>query len=111
MGAINEILSDTGWSWRPISFLRDHIPFGFGIAISLDAKTRSVPQFIGTPQRKFEITDLGIESSAPLALDGWMNPINALFLAIETIHRSRQPRTKESPRCSKCISRLIFRGS
>ena len=26
-----------------------------------DAKTRSVPQFIGAPQRNFEIADLGIE--------------------------------------------------
>ena len=29
-------------------------------------------------------------------------------LAMETIHRSCPPCTEESPRCSKCISRLIF---
>ena len=44
--------------------------FGFDTAISLDAKTRSVPQFIVAPQRNFEIADLGIESSVPLALGG-----------------------------------------
>ena len=38
--------------------------------ISLDAKTRSVPQFIGAPQHNFETANIGIESSAPLALDG-----------------------------------------
>ena len=53
-----------------ISFLSDYILFGFGTMISLDAKTRSVPQFIGAPQRNFETTDLGIESSVPLALAG-----------------------------------------
>ena len=37
--------------------------FEFGTAILLDAKTHSVPQFIGAPQRNFETTDLGIESS------------------------------------------------
>ena len=94
-----------------MSFLIDHIPFGFGTTISLDAKTRSVPQFIGAPQHKFETADLGIELSAPLALGGWVNPSHTLFLAIETIHHSRPPRTKESPRYSKCILRSIFQGT
>ena len=49
--------------------------------ISLDAKTRSVPQFIGAPQCNFETTDLGIESSAPLSLDGKVNPSDTLFPA------------------------------
>ena len=91
--------------------MRDHIPFGFGTTISLDAKTRSVPQFIGTPQRKFETADLGIESSAPLAPGGWVNPSHTLVPATETIRHSRPPRTKESARCSKCISRSIFQGT
>ena len=46
--------------------------------ISLDAKTRSVPQFIGAPQFNFETADLGIESSVPLALGGKVNPGDAL---------------------------------
>ena len=91
--------------------MRDHIPFGFGTTISLDAKTHSVPQLIGAPQRKFETADLGIESSVPLALGGWVNPSHTLLLATETIHHPRPPSTKESPRCSKCISRSIFRGT
>ena len=66
--------------------LRDHIMFGFGTTISLDAKTRSVPQFIGAPQCNFETIDLGIESSVPLAPSGWVNPSDILFLAIKTIH-------------------------
>ena len=68
--------------------MKDHIPFGFGIAILLNAKTRSVPQFIGAPQRKFETADLGIESSAPLALGGWVNPSHTLVPATKTIHHS-----------------------
>ena len=59
---------------------------GFDTPISLDAKTHSVPQFIGAPQHNFEIADLGIESSAPLALGGWVNPSDTLVLAMETIH-------------------------
>ena len=66
--------------------MRDHIPFGFGTSISLDAKTRRVPQFIGAPQRNFETTDLGIESLVPLALDGWVNSSDTLVLAMETLH-------------------------
>ena len=65
---------------------RGNIPFGFGTMISLDAKTRSVPQFIGALERNFETTDLGIKSSVPLALGGWVNPSHTLVLAIETIH-------------------------
>ena len=53
--------------------------FGFGTTISLDAKTRSVPQFIGAPQRNFETADLGIESSVPLALGGWETLVTPLF--------------------------------
>ena len=82
--------------------------FGFGTTISLDAKTRSVPQFIGAPQRNFETVDLGIESLAPLAPGGWLNPSETLVPATETIPRSRPPRTEESPRFSKCILRSIF---
>ena len=91
--------------------MRDHILFGFDTVISLDAKTCSVPQFIGAPQRKFETVDLGIESSVPLALSGWVNPSDTLVLATETIHRPQPPRTEESPRFSKCVLRPIFRGS
>ena len=76
--------------------MRDHILFGFGTVISLDAKTRSVPQFIVAPQRNFETVDLGIESSVPLASGGWVNPSHTLVLATETIHRSQPPRTEES---------------
>ena len=88
--------------------MRDHIPFGFGTAISLDAKTRSVPQFIVAPQRNFETADLGIESSAPLAPGGWVNPSHTLVLATETIHHPRPPHTEESLRCSKRVSKSIF---
>ena len=91
--------------------MRDHILFGFDTVISLDAKTCSVPQFIGAPQRKFETADLGIKSSVPLAPSGWVNPSHTLVLAMKTIHHSQPPRTKESPRCSKCISRSIFQGT
>ena len=68
--------------------MRDHIQFGFNTVISVDAKTRSVPQFIGAPQRKFETVDLGIESSVPLAPGGWVNTSHTLVPAMETIHRS-----------------------
>ena len=51
-------------------FLRDHIPFGFGTTISLNAKIEGVPQFIGVSLYNFETTYLGIKSSAPLALSG-----------------------------------------
>ena len=54
--------------------------------ISLDAKTHSVPQFIGAPQRNFEISDLGIKSLVPLAPSGQVNPSDILVLATETIH-------------------------
>ena len=50
-------------------FKRSH-PFGFSTMILLDAKTRSVPQFIGAPHRNFETADLGTESSMPLASSG-----------------------------------------
>ena len=76
--------------------------------ILLGAKTRSVPQFIGAPQRNFETADLGIELSVPLALSGRVNLSDTLVLDIETIHRPRQPHIEESPQCSKCISKLIF---
>ena len=79
--------------------------------ISLDAKTRNVPQFLGAPQQNFETTDLGIESSVPLALGGRVNPSDTLVPSTETIHRPRPPRTEESPRFSKCVLRSIFRGS
>ena len=69
--------------------------------ILFDAKTRSVPQFIGAPQRKFETADLGIKSSVPLGPGGWVTLSDTLFLATKTIHHSRPLRTKESPRCSK----------
>ena len=54
--------------------------------ISLDAKTCSVPQFIGVLEHNFETTNLGIKSLAPLALGGWVNPSDNLVLATETIH-------------------------
>ena len=91
--------------------LRDHIPFGFNTTISLDFKTRSVPEFIGALQRNFETIDLDIKSSAPLAPGGWVNPSHTFVPATETIHHPRPRRTKESPWCSKCISRSIFQGS
>ena len=68
--------------------MRDHILFGFGIVISLDAKICSVRHFTGAPQHNFETADLGIESSTPLALDGWVNPTNTLFPDIEILHHS-----------------------
>ena len=79
--------------------------------ILLNAKTHNVPQFIGAPQRNFETIDLDIELSVPLAPGGWVNPSHTLVPATKTIHHSQPPRTKESPRCSKCISRLIFQGT
>ena len=88
--------------------MRDHILFGLGTMILLDAKTRSVPQFIGAPQRNFETVDLGIESFLPLAPSGWVNPSDTLVLAMETIHHPQPPRTEESPRFSKCVLRSIF---
>ena len=94
-----------------MSHSRYHILFGFDTVISLDAKTHSVPQFISAPQCNFETTDLGIKSSMPLDLGGWVNPSHILVLATETIHHLWPPRTEESPRFSKCISSLIFRGS
>ena len=69
--------------------------------ILLYAKTRSVPQFIGAPQRNFETADVGIKFSVPLALGGWVNPSDTLFLDMETIHIPQPPCTKESPRFSK----------
>ena len=50
--------------------------------VSLDGKTCSVPQFIGAPQHIFKTTNLGIKSSAPLALDGWVNPSDTLVPAV-----------------------------
>ena len=49
--------------------------------ISLDAKTRSVPQFIGAPECNFETVDLGIKSAVPLALGGKVKPSDTLVLA------------------------------
>ena len=88
--------------------LRDHTLFRFGKAISFDAKTRSVSQFIGAPQCNFEIADLGIKSLVPLASNGWVNPSDTLGLATESLHHSRPPHIEESIRCSKCVSRSIF---
>ena len=59
--------------------------------ISLDAKTRSMPQFIGAPQRNFLTTDLGIELSVPLALNGWVDPSDTLFLSMEILHYPCHP--------------------
>ena len=75
--------------------------FLFGTAISLNVKTRNVPQFIGAPQCNFETTNLGIESLAPLALNGWVNPSDTLVFATETIHHLQPPHTVESLRYSK----------
>ena len=86
----------------------DHILFGFNTMISLDAKTRSVPQFICASLCNFEIVDLGIKLLAPLALDGRVNPSGILVLSIESLHHPWPPYTEESPWCSKCISRSIF---
>ena len=61
--------------------MRDDIPFEFKTTISLDAKTRSVPQFIGAPQRNFETVDLGVKLLMPLAPDGWVNPSDTLVPA------------------------------
>ena len=66
--------------------MKDHIPFGFGTVISLDAKTHSVPQFIGASHRNIETSDLGIKFLVQLALDGWVSPSDTLFLAVESIH-------------------------
>ena len=71
--------------------MRDHISFGFGTTISIDGKTLSVPQFIGAPKHNFETADLGIESSVPLALDGWVNPSDTLFLATKSLQCSQPP--------------------
>ena len=76
--------------------------------ILLDAKTRSVPQFIGAPKRNFETADLGIELLVPLAPGGWVNPSDTLVLSMETIHRPQPPHTEESPRFSKWVLRSIF---
>ena len=62
------------------------IPFGFGATISLNSKTCCVPHFIGASLRNFETIDLGIKPSVPLALDGKVNPIDALVLAMEGLH-------------------------
>ena len=47
--------------------------------ISLDAKTHNVPQYIGAPQHNIEITDLGIESSMPLALSERVTLVTLFF--------------------------------
>ena len=65
---------------------RYHIQFGFSTMISLNAKTHIVPQFIGAPQRNFETANFGSEKLAPLALDGWVNPSDTIFLATEIFH-------------------------
>ena len=88
--------------------MRDHISFGFNTTLSLDAKTRSVPQFIGASQCNFETADLDIESLVSLALSGNLNPSLTLVFSMETIHHLQLPYTKESPKCFKCISRSIF---
>ena len=72
--------------------------FGFGTTISLNAKTRSVPQFIDASQCNFETTDLGIKYSAPLALDGRVNHSETLVSLAESLHHPWPPGTKESPR-------------
>ena len=83
-------------AYNKLSHLIYLILFRFGTTISLDAKTCSVPQFIGASQRNFKTVDLHIESLAPLALDGWVNASHTLVLATKTIHRLRPPRTEES---------------
>ena len=75
-------------------FKRSHF-FGFDTTISLDAKTCSVPQFIGASQCNFEIANLEIESLVPLALDRWVNPSDTLVLVIEIIHHSWPPHAKD----------------
>ena len=76
--------------------------------ILLDAKICSVPQFTVTILCNFETIDLEIKSSVPLALDGWVNPSDTLFLAEESLHYLQPPCIEESPRCSKCVLRSIF---
>ena len=76
--------------------------------ILLDAKICSVPQFIGALLCNFETIDLDIKSSVPLALDGWVNPSDTLFLATESLHYLWPPYIEESPRCSKCVLRSII---
>ena len=61
--------------------------FEFDTAISLNAKTSSVPQFIGASPYIFETIDLGIKFSNPLALYGWKNPSDTLVLVVEVLHR------------------------
>ena len=95
---------------KPISFLRDDIPFGYGTTILLDAKTCSVPQFIGAPKHNFETADLGIKLSVPLAPNTWVNPSETLVLAVESLHHPWPPRTEESQRCSKCIRGQSSKG-
>ena len=82
--------------------------FGFGTMISLDAKTCSVPQFIGVPQSNFEIANFCINFLVPLALGGRVNPSDTLVMVTETIHHLWPPHTEESLRFSKCVLRLIF---
>ncbi len=73
--------------------MRDHVLFGFGTTISLDAKTHSVPQFIGAPQHNFETIDPHIKLSMPLALYGQVNPSDTLVPTVKTIHHPEAPRT------------------
>ena len=68
--------------------------FRFGTMISLNAKIRSVPQFMGAPQCNFETIDLGIELLALLALDRLVNPSDTLVPLTETIHLPLPSRTK-----------------
>ena len=76
--------------------------------ILLDAKTHSVPKFIGASLHNFESTDIGIELSVPLALDGLVNPSDTLGPSSKSLHHLRPLRIEESPRYSKSISRSIF---
>ena len=50
-----------------------------------------MPQSIGALLCNFETVDLDIKSSVPLALDGWVNPSDTLFLAAEALHYLQPP--------------------
>ena len=83
-----------------------HILFRFDIIIFLHAKTCSMPHFIGASLHNFEIANLGIKLSAPLALDGKFNLSETLVLALKSLQCLWPHHTRESPRFSKCISKV-----
>ena len=88
--------------------MRDHIPLRFVVAISLDDKTCSVPQFIGALLYNFENIDLGIKLSSSLALNGLVNPSETLIFTAESLHHSWPPHIEESQISSKQSLRLVF---